>query len=62
MHNIRKGDSVRLLPEWQDIGDDKLNWIAIEDADGGRVRIMPIDSGLNIPPHYVVHVDMLEAP
>lgn len=62
MDNIRKGDTVRLLPQWQDHGDDQLTWIALEDEDGGRVRISPIDSGLSIAPNYVVRTDMLEAP
>lgn len=62
MLTIQKGDTVRLLPQWQDHGDDKLTWIALEDEDGGRVRISPIDSGLTIAPNYVVCTDMLEAP
>lgn len=62
MPTIQKGDTVRILPQWQDHGDDKFTWIALEDEDGGRVRISPIDSGLTIPPNYVVHTYMLEAP
>ena len=62
MLTIQKGDTVRILPHWQDPGDDKLTWIATEDEDGGRVRIAPINSGMTIPPNYVVRTDMLEAP
>lgn len=62
MKTIQRGDAIRILPQWQDHGDDKLTWIAIEDEDGGRVRILPIDSGMTIPPNYVVRIDMLEAP
>lgn len=62
MKTIQRGDAVRILPQWQDPGDDKLTWIALEDEDGGRVRISPINSGMTIPPNYVVHTDMLEAP
>lgn len=62
MTTIQRGDTVRILPQWQDYGDDKLTWIATEDEDGGRVRIAPINSGMTIPPNYVVCTDMLEAP
>lgn len=57
---IAKGDTVRILPQWQDPGDEALHWIATEDEDGKRVRIAPLDSGLSIAPNYVVRVDMLE--
>ena len=62
MLTIQKGDTVRILPQWQDHGDDNLTWIATEDEDGGRVRIAPTNSGMTIPPNYVVRTDMLEAP
>lgn len=62
MKTIQRGDTVRILPQWQDHGDDQLTWIALEDENGGRVRISPIDGGLTIPPNYVVRIDMLEAP
>lgn len=58
---IAKGDTVRLLPQWCDPGDDALHWIATEDEDGGRVRIAPLDSGLTIAPNYIVLTSMLEA-
>lgn len=59
---IANGDTVRLLPQWRDPGDEALHWIALEDEDGGRVRIAPTDTGLTIAPHYVVLTSMLEAP
>jgi hypothetical protein len=57
---IAKGDTVRILPQWQDPGDEALHWIATEDEDGGRVRIAPLDSGLSIAPNYIVLTTMLE--
>ena len=57
---IAKGDTVRILPQWQDPGDDALHWIATEDEAGGRVRIAPLDSGLSIAPNYIVLTTMLE--
>lgn len=56
---IKKGDIVKIKPEWQDPGDDKFTWVAIEDEDGGRVRITPADIGLRFPPNQVVTIDML---
>lgn len=58
--SIAKGDTVRILPQWQDHGDDELTWIATEDEHGGRVRIAPLDSGLTIAPNYIVLTSMLE--
>lgn len=57
---IKKGDVVKLKPAYQDPGDDKYTWKAIEDEDGGRVRIMPVDTSLAFPPNYVVEVSWLE--
>ena len=57
---IRKGDTVKIKPEWQDPGDDKFHWIATEDEDRGRVAIMPTNTGLPIPPWHTVDVAMLE--
>lgn len=57
---IKKGDTVRIKPEWQDKGDSDLHWIAIEDEDGGRVRIAPTNTGLTFPPNHTVVTSMLE--
>lgn len=56
---IKKGDEVRIKPEWQDKGDKKFRWFAIEDEDGGRVRIRPDGTGLTFPPNQVVETTML---
>ncbi len=56
---IRRGERVRIKPEWQDAGDDEIEWIALEDEDGGRVRIQP-QLDLPILPNEVVSVAMLE--
>ncbi len=57
---IKRGDRVRIKPEWQDPGDDKLTWVAIENENGGRVRIAPVMPDMSYPPNYVVTIDMLE--
>ncbi len=60
--SIKKGDTVRIKPEWSDAGDETLTWRALEDEDGGRVRITPINTGLAFPPNQVVTTGMLEDP
>lgn len=57
---IKKGDTVRIKPKWQDAGDETLHWVAIEDEDGGRVRIESTNTGLTYPPNQVVETSMLE--
>lgn len=61
---IRAGQRVWIKPEWQDPGDDRFQWFAIEDACGDRVRIRPEGTGLPLPPIYKVQTFMLlfEAP
>lgn len=56
---IRKGDVVKIKPEWQDSEDDDFVTVAIEDEDGGRVKIVHL-MDLPINPVSVVNVDMLE--
>jgi len=57
---IRAGQRVHIRREWQDEGDDKYIWVAIEDEDGGRVRITAVNTGLMIPTNQVVETRMLE--
>ncbi len=57
---ITKGQRVFIKPEFQDAGDDRFAWIAVDDADKGRVTISPINTGLAIAPTYVVSLDMLQ--
>jgi len=57
---IKKGDEVKIKPEWRDPGDEGLRWLAIEDEDGGRVRIEPQIDGLAFKPNQVVSAGMLE--
>jgi len=56
---IHKGDTVTFKPEWRDAGDDSITFIAIEDEDGGRVKVMA-QLGLPLNPVQVVSVDMLQ--
>lgn len=58
---IKAGDIVEILPEWQDEGDSEFTWVAIEDEDGGRVKVKVIDSTLVFAPIYVMQTDWLKA-
>jgi hypothetical protein len=53
MVTLKKNNIVRFLPEYQD-GENEFDYILIEDPDGGRVKVKPINSGMEIPPIYVV--------
>ena len=57
---IKAKDIIRIRPEYQDEGDDSLVWIALEDEDGGRVRISPLNTGMKLPPNQVVSTEMIE--
>lgn len=56
---FRKGDQVFFKPEWQDPGDENFSWFAVEDEDGGRVKISPTGTGLVFAPVHVVATEML---
>ena len=55
---IKKGQRVRIRPEWQDPGDDQITWIAAEDEDGGRVLIIA-QLGMRMNPSYRIEVNKL---
>ena len=57
---IKKGDTVVFKKEWQDKGDDKIVFIAIEDEDGGRVKVQA-QLGLTFNPVQVVLVEWIQS-
>ncbi len=57
--SIKRGDRIRIRPEWRDPGDEEFVWIALKDEDGGRVRIAAL-MDLPILPHQIVTTDMIE--
>lgn len=56
---IKKGDQIRIKPEWQDAGDDQIVFVAVSDEEKGRVDIQP-QLGLKINPIQTVEVSMIE--
>ena len=56
---IKKGDEVIIKPEWLGDVDNKIAWVAIEDQDGGQVRIgHPVSA--TPASEYVIPVAMLD--
>jgi hypothetical protein len=57
---IRKGQSVTVRPQWRDPGDENVQFVALEDEDGGRVLIGALGVLSHFIPSQVVTTDMLE--
>lgn len=55
-----KGDVVRILPEYQDEGDDELVWVVVGSEEKGRVDISPLSINMARKPVYTVHVGQIE--
>lgn len=55
-----KGDIVKILPEFQDAGDDEFTWVVVTDEEKGRVDISAIDSPLTIKPLHIVQSDWIQ--
>jgi hypothetical protein len=57
---LLKNDIIKILPQFQDTGDDSFTWVCISNEDKGRVDISPINTGLNLAPIYTVTINMIE--
>lgn len=55
---IKAGDTVKIKPEFQDDGDDAIQFVAVDDADKGRVTIRA-NVGMAINPTQVVNTDWI---
>ena len=58
MKTFKKNDIVKIKPEYQDEGDDKITFVCVEDEDGGRIRI-EYKLGLTFNPQSVVTTNMI---
>jgi hypothetical protein len=56
---IRQGQEVYVRPEWRDKGDEESIWIAVEDEDGGRVKVKTFIPEYQIQPVSVIETSML---
>ena len=59
MTELKKGDIVRFLPEYED-GKKEFDYVLLEEPDGERVKVMPVNSGLEFPPVQVVKTEWLK--
>lgn len=55
---FKKNDVVRFNPEFED-GVKEFDYVLIEDPDGDRVKVMPINSKMEIPPIQVVKTEWI---
>ena len=58
MLQYRQNDRIQILPQWQDEGDEEIDFVCVEDEDGGRVRIEAL-IGLDFNPQQVVETHMI---
>ena len=57
---LKVGDRVQIVPEWQDLGDEKYERFVIEaPGDCTRVRIQAIVPGLFFQPVEWIEADKL---
>jgi hypothetical protein len=57
---IHKGQPVAIRPQWRDPGDENVQFVALEDEDGGRVLVGALGVLSRFIPSQVVSVSMLE--
>lgn len=55
---FKKDDRVRFIPEFED-GGKEFDYVLLEDPSGDRVKVMPINSKMEIPPIQVVKLEWL---
>jgi hypothetical protein len=57
---FRKGNIVKILPQFQDAGDDEFTWVVLADEEKGRVDISALNSLLKIRPIHTVQAHWIE--
>lgn len=55
---FKKDDIVKFIPEFEDEVKE-FEYVLIEDPDGNRGKVMPINSKMGFPPIQVVKLDWL---
>jgi len=58
---VKKGDIVKFLPQWQDTGDEDIEYRAIDDEYDGRVEV-EAQVDLPLKPTQIVPVKWLDIP
>ncbi len=57
---LRKGDMVKILPEFQDEGDSEYEWVVVGDEEKGRVDISPASIDMRQKPIYTLLAEQVE--
>jgi len=57
---LKKGERIRIKPEWQEEGDADLEWFACDDEENGRVGIFTPMPEMAIQPWQCVSAHMVE--
>jgi hypothetical protein len=57
---LSKGDTVQILPQYQDPGDEEFTWIVVGDEEKGRVDVSPVSMPMKIKPVYTLEVVQVE--
>lgn len=57
---FKKGDVIKIKKQFQDDGDDKFTWTAVDDEEKGRVTIQADVPNMRIKPQHVVKVEWIE--
>lgn len=55
-----KGDKIRILPQYQDPGDEDFTWIVVGDEEKGRVDVSPVSIQMHVKPVYTLRVEQVE--
>ena len=56
---IKKGDIIKFKPEWQDPGDEKIEFRAVDDEYDGRVEVVAMVD-LPLKPTQIVPVKWID--
>ena len=56
---IKRGDTVKFLPQWQDPGDENIVFKALDDEYDGRVEV---EAQVDLPlrPTQIVKIEWLD--
>lgn len=57
---LNRGDTVRILPQYQDPGDDEFTWVVVGDEEKGRVDVSPVSIPMKVKPVYTLEVEHVE--
>jgi hypothetical protein len=62
---FKQGDLVKIVPAWQDEGDDLLTWVVkcdeiVDPELGTRVHIQLVDLSNPLPPSQLVKAEWIE--